>query len=305
MSKEVSTEVSLSGAIERVLVQGNLAALNPEQRVEYYNGICNSLGLNPLTRPFDYMNLQGKLTLYAKKDCTDQLRRRYGVSVKIADKSCVNGIYQVTVDAKTQDGREDSAMGAVNIKGLSGDKLANAYMKAETKAKRRVTLSICGLGMLDETETETIPGVREVKSDVVSEKKPPATKVPSNARAAECEIKKDHWNHLKEVVEANGWNRKQVDDIVFKKWGVALTGLKTLKQFSELVDIIKNESHQVVSQTMTASDAPLAAEEDVPSWDNEVTQALPLPESESPVPAAIRAHYDKVKQNVKDVDVQV
>ena len=30
-------------------------------------------------------------------------------------------------------------------------------MKAETKAKRRVTLSIAGLGWLDETELETIP----------------------------------------------------------------------------------------------------------------------------------------------------
>jgi len=29
-------------------------------------------------------------------------------------------------------------------------------MKAETKAKRRVTLSICGLGLLDETEVETV-----------------------------------------------------------------------------------------------------------------------------------------------------
>jgi len=29
-------------------------------------------------------------------------------------------------------------------------------MKAETKAKRRGTLSICGLGMLDESELETI-----------------------------------------------------------------------------------------------------------------------------------------------------
>ena len=33
-------------------------------------------------------------------------------------------------------------------------------MKAETKAKRRATLSICGLGMLDETEIETIPDAR-------------------------------------------------------------------------------------------------------------------------------------------------
>ena len=33
----------------------------------------------------------------------------------------------------------------------------NAKLKAITKAKRRVTLSICGLGFLDETEIETIP----------------------------------------------------------------------------------------------------------------------------------------------------
>ena len=39
--------------------------------------------------------------------------------------------------------------------------LANAIMKAETKAKRRVTLSICGLGMLDETELETIKDYSE------------------------------------------------------------------------------------------------------------------------------------------------
>src|SRR5690606_24912460 len=43
--------------------------------------------------------------------------------------------------------------------------LANAYMKAETKAKRRVTLSICGLGWLDETETETIPDAHRVEVD--------------------------------------------------------------------------------------------------------------------------------------------
>jgi hypothetical protein len=40
-------------------------------------------------------------------------------------------------------------------------------MKAETKAKRRVTLAICGLGMLDETE---VPGVVEqARPDFVTE----------------------------------------------------------------------------------------------------------------------------------------
>ena len=46
--------------------------------------------------------------------------------------------------------------GAVPIAGLKGEEFANALMKAETKAKRRATLSICGLGVLDETEVETI-----------------------------------------------------------------------------------------------------------------------------------------------------
>jgi hypothetical protein len=38
-------------------------------------------------------------------------------------------------------------------------------MKAETKAKRRVTLSIAGLGWLDETEADAVPGARPVAVD--------------------------------------------------------------------------------------------------------------------------------------------
>src|SRR5690606_25662498 len=39
---------------------------------------------------------------------------------------------------------------------LKGEALANLRMKAVTKAKRRVTLSICGLGILDESELDTL-----------------------------------------------------------------------------------------------------------------------------------------------------
>ena len=49
-------------------------------------------------------------------------------------------------------------------------------MKAETKAKRRATLSICGLGLLDESEVETIPGAHAVPSPApeAGEPSPPA-----------------------------------------------------------------------------------------------------------------------------------
>lgn len=123
----------------------------------YYREVCASVGLNPLTKPFDYITLNGRLVLYAKKDATDQLRQNHGISITALERQTIEGVYLVTAHALTPTGRQDTSTGAVSIKGLQGDALANAFMKAETKAKRRVTLSICGLGLLDETELETIP----------------------------------------------------------------------------------------------------------------------------------------------------
>lgn len=145
-------------ALEKVIAVGDLKALNPEQRVAYYKAICDSVGLNPLTQPFEYIELKGKLTLYARKAATDQLRQIHHVSVRISDRQKLEELYVVTAQAKTPDGREDENIGAVDIKGLRGEALANAMMKAETKAKRRVTLSICGLSFLDESEVQDVEG---------------------------------------------------------------------------------------------------------------------------------------------------
>lgn len=160
MATTMAAPKPLPADIEKVLVEGNLAALKPEQRVSYYNATCQSLGLNPLTTPFDYLNLNGKLRLYAKKDATDQLRRHYGVSIHIVAREVMSDVYVVTARAVLPSGREDESTGAVTIKGKAGEDLANAWMKAETKAKRRVTLSICGLGFLDESELESVRGAR-------------------------------------------------------------------------------------------------------------------------------------------------
>lgn len=143
-------------AIERVLIGGDLSKLSEAQRVGYYNSVCQSLGLNPLTKPFDYINLQGKLTLYARRDATEQLRKIHGVSIVSLEKTRMDDLYVVTATACDKTGRTDASTGAVTLKGLTGENLANAIMKAETKAKRRVTLSICGLGMLDETEAADV-----------------------------------------------------------------------------------------------------------------------------------------------------
>lgn len=152
--------------VERVVLAGDLARLTPADRVTYYNETCRSIGLNPLTRPFEYISLNGKLTLYARKDATDQLRKIYSVSLTISGRDRLEDVYIVTARATLPNGRTDESTGVVSLGNLKGDNLANALMKAETKAKRRVTLSICGLGWLDETEMQTIADARPVTVDV-------------------------------------------------------------------------------------------------------------------------------------------
>ena len=156
MTKELTTTETKAEIIEKVVIGGDLSKLSAEERVSYYRAVCESLGLNPLTKPFDYITLNGKLTLYAKKDATDQLRDKHNVSTFVVSRERIDDIYVVTVHATLPNGRQDKEIGAVSIAGLKGEALANAMMKAGTKAKRRVTLSIVGLGMLDETEVETI-----------------------------------------------------------------------------------------------------------------------------------------------------
>jgi hypothetical protein len=138
--------------IEDVLIRGDLSKLTEGQRTEYYLRVCKTLGLNPLTRPFDYLMLSGRLVLYAKRDAADQLRKINGISVEIVGQEHTDGLLIVHARAKDKGGRSDEDFGVVAFKGGANEFAANLMMKAVTKAKRRVTLSISGLGFLDETE---------------------------------------------------------------------------------------------------------------------------------------------------------
>lgn len=164
-SREIAPQqASPAEVLERVIIHGDLSKLSQDQKVEYYRSMCASLGLNPMTRPFAYLQLQGKTVLYALRDCTDQLRALHGISVVEMTQEEIEGVYIVVCKVQNAEGRTDIARGAVTIKGLSGEALANAIMKTETKAKRRATLSIAGLGVLDETEVEDIEPQAKRKS---------------------------------------------------------------------------------------------------------------------------------------------
>jgi hypothetical protein len=162
MTDTEMAETTELGPLERAIVAGDLASLSERERVQLYLRTCESLGLNPFTRPFDYLRLSGRLVLYATRGCADQLRTRRGVSVTAVRTELQGDLVLVTVSARDRSGREDSDVGAVHVAGLRGEALANATMKAVTKAKRRVTLSLCGLGWIDESEVDSIPGAERL-----------------------------------------------------------------------------------------------------------------------------------------------
>jgi hypothetical protein len=151
--------------VEQVVVLGDLARLTSAQRVEYYRRVCDSIGLNPLTRPFDYLILNGKLILYANKGASEQLRSKRGISIEKVEREAIEDLFVVTAYGRDRTGRVDSSIGAVPFDNLRGETKANAMMKAETKAKRRLTLSMAGLGMLDESEIDSINGAQRVDVD--------------------------------------------------------------------------------------------------------------------------------------------
>lgn len=180
MTTEIAKQAPLSADImQSIVTAGDLSGLSPEQLVTYYNYFCNSLGLNPATQPFTVMVFKGKKVLYPGREASAQLSKVYSVSHRIDKTWTENGCYFETVTASTPDGRSTTATGgvAVSIGGklFEGEAYANAIMKAGTKAKRRATLDLLGLGMLDAETEADVPenNVRIVPMDNITQVDPP------------------------------------------------------------------------------------------------------------------------------------
>ena len=198
--------------MEKVLLKGDLGSLTPSERLHYYVSVCTSVGLNAATQPFSYLTLNGKLVLYANKGASEQLRAIHNVSIAIKTRELVEGCYVVTATATLSDGRTDESIGAVSLEGLKGEARANALMKCETKSKRRVTLSICGLSLLDESEIEAIPGAARMAELPPEEPHAPASERPwttfrqmiERFAALKAELGEEHAHVYYGILEGHG-----------------------------------------------------------------------------------------------------
>jgi hypothetical protein len=157
MARISADDDTTARVIESMVLRGDISGLGPEDRSRFYIQMCDSLGLSAASQPFAILRLNGKEILYPTRGATDQLAAIHRLNREIVDGPKVidvagTKLVYASCRASHPNGRVETAVATV-----PATDLVNALMKCETKAKRRATLSILGLGMLDETELETIP----------------------------------------------------------------------------------------------------------------------------------------------------
>jgi len=157
--EDIEISADVESAIAQMQASGkDTGSLTAQQRAGYVTALCRALRLNPLTNPVQFIRLNGREVLYVTRTATDQLAAIHGLNRKtvrgpeIVDIAGTK-VALCTVEVSLPNGRSETATATLPVADP-----AMLYMKLETKAKRRGTLAILGLGMLAEDEAESIPG---------------------------------------------------------------------------------------------------------------------------------------------------
>ena len=252
--------------LEPLVVTGELIFLTPPERIQFYVQTCESMGLNPFTRPlqfFEQIDRNGKrnLILYALRGASVQLSAKHNLSVKISEATFSHDAVMFMATVRNVDGREDYAVGAGSLKGLEGKEYADAIMAAQTKAKRRAILDFVGSGLLDESEVEGMRGATiEVTENDLKDYTPIAqAPAPVSAEAPATEVMEPYHNIKPEVIQV-------AEDLT----------QRLVESIQPLRDIVNNEKYELAAEALgpdMAKNAPVPGPEPIDLAQNQFTEA--------------------------------
>jgi len=147
--------------------------------------ICDEYGLNPTFVPFNFIMFQGKERLYLTKVGCDAIANNKQLTRTITTRHYDADTNIYTVSAIVSDGvRKEEASASVFCAGfdnkkqayvrMTGEALANAYLKTESKAKRRATLAFIGFAFEEDSfesfdKVEPIARECEAKTKAIAE----------------------------------------------------------------------------------------------------------------------------------------
>lgn len=244
----------MSNEIDAIVMTGDLTKLNEQQRLVHYKNVCDFMEIDPRTQPLAYINCDDpnggrRLILYALRAATDQIRRNKKIKITKLYKELTEDVVTYFCEGEDKDNITEISTGSIAVKGKRGADLANAFMAAETKAKRRMTLAFSGSGLLDETEIADINAPMSLPAGTGVTAAPNVT-VPTVNALAGVEVKLDEvYEKVKQEekppVEIGRLNEPSAETPKQKSERVRTEASKSLKEKSKNAPII---------ETQTASD---------------------------------------------------
>src|SRR5215467_13587952 len=155
MSIATTDRDELAVLTERLLLgDGDLSKFSPDERLRFAQLMCERRGVDVRDGVVQLIRSQGRVVLYWNSLFTDSQRAVLGITIESLTWDIFDNICVARCEMRAADGRRDVDIGAVSVEGLKGVARENAIMKSLTKAKRRTTLSILGMGS---SESEDLP----------------------------------------------------------------------------------------------------------------------------------------------------
>jgi hypothetical protein len=145
--------------VEQALAWGDLSRLTKAELFEVKKRLAERMGVDLSLTPIDLIpTREGKLIPYINARGAAELRRRHGLEVVAIEvvKERI-GLVVLRCVLRGQDGRMDQAFGAAEWREDRPSDEARSWMVAETRAKRRATMSAVGIfleGPSEEVEGE-------------------------------------------------------------------------------------------------------------------------------------------------------
>ena len=222
-------------------------ALTAGHRAAALAALCRALHLNPLTNPLIYVTLNGKEVLYVTRQATDQIAARLGLhretveGPEVRDFAGTKLLYcKVRVTMPGPGGRSETAVAT-----LPPADLVNAVMKVETKAKRRATLSMVGLGMMGEDDVEGAGGEIPVASD-----EPTEAQAKLSLDLSDCTVNRDvvdAWLRHRDALTRDG------EDVRKAAW------TETVKVLMRLMETTKTAAEKYIRGAIAERDEAIRA----------------------------------------------
>lgn len=234
----------------RALMYNDWKGVGDADRMRHISNTCEVLKIPTPMNPFQFIEMKGKVVLYATSAAAQLIANANLISTKIKNRDFDDqtNILTILMEATMPNGRSVENFACMYLGGLTGENRANAMMKCITKASRRTIFAMVGLSALDEDDVAEMKKNQPLTdaADPYDQRIPTQIAIPVDAVPVQEEMTEDEEARiylLRELTKKGGLCEK--DPKRAKAWIYDTSNLSfeklTADQVQELIAVMKAE----------------------------------------------------------------